>query len=153
MKRKTGIPGAKRKAKAALRRLSMTFVDLAERSGLALSTVHAVLCNDASSEKSKQAITNALGVEIWPGLLPNESKYVFPEGCQIELDDPQMARQFADEFTDHVRLQGRVITFLKATPCVFIFPHANELQAVDTGTGALGDKRRRRGSAARRTKH
>lgn len=71
---------ARRKAKIRLLELGLTFDDLARESRLAKATIHNVLDDKASSAKSKQAITNALRAEIWPGVYVNEGIMPFPAG-------------------------------------------------------------------------
>lgn len=88
---------AKQKAKAALRKRRMTFGDLARVADLALSTVHAVLNNENSSPKSKRAIVNALGVEIWPGVVPNEARIQLPAGTIFAFPNISEADAFAAE--------------------------------------------------------
>ncbi|MBA3351176.1 MAG: hypothetical protein H0U23_01905 [Blastocatellia bacterium] len=129
---------AKRKAKEALRDLSMTFADLAVQADLALSTVHSVLSEETGSRKSKQAITDALGVEIWPGVVPSGGFSILPAGTEIESPDLAMAKKFAAECEAEMpgctRRTGRVVTLLKTVTFTRGNPQHNDFGK--TGAGA-----------------
>lgn len=117
---------ARRKTKILLLERRMTMADLADRSGLAEATIHNVL-NGASSRKSKQAITNALGGEIWEGIVPTERPFTLPIGMEIDCGTSggaeKTAAQFATEFgPGRAVAVGTTVRVLKPTPAVLRIP-------------------------------
>jgi lambda repressor-like predicted transcriptional regulator len=113
---------AKRKTKILLLQQNMTFAQLAKTAGLALATVHNVLDGKASSRKSKQAITNALGASIFEGMEPTETHHVFRKGTTVEfVGSPELAAQWRDECKGKVRVRGCNVTFLDDIPVTFLF--------------------------------
>lgn len=106
---------AKRKAKILLLEQNKTFADVAKDAGLALATVHNVLDGRKSSRKSKEAITNALGVQIFEDVPVTEKWFTWLPG-EIEIGSPTVADAIASvrQFPKGtVRRRGRVVYVVK----------------------------------------
>src|SRR5713101_9737970 len=98
---------AKRKAKILLLEQNKTFAELANDAGLALATIHNVLDGHKSSKKSKQAITEALRSEVFPGIKPRH-QLRFEPGDAIESPTLKMAIQTARDCRGFVRRTGKI---------------------------------------------
>lgn len=61
---------------------------------------------------TKQRITNYLGNLIWPGILPNERRFTFTSGTEIEFTDEEAAKEFECEIGGAVRRDGATIAFV-----------------------------------------
>ncbi len=85
---------AKRKAKILLLQRNETFDDVAKAAGLALATVHNVLEGKASSRKSRQAITNALGAQVFADVPVTESFLTFDAGTIIRWPNESQTSEF-----------------------------------------------------------
>lgn len=110
---------SRRRAKILLLEQGKTFADLATAAGLSEATVHHVLDDVASSAKSKQAITNALGAQIFDGIMPTEVHHLYRAGVVIAFPGhPELAALWGQDFQDNVRVSRQRVTFLKDT--VFI---------------------------------
>ncbi len=106
---------AKRQAKILLLQQNKTFADLAKDADLALATVHNVLAGHKSSKKSKRAITNALGAQIWPDVPVSERTIIFDHNVEAESPSVEMAIEFAKQFPKgSVKRTGRVVSFIKS---------------------------------------
>jgi hypothetical protein len=106
---------AKRKAKILLLEQNKTFADLAREAELALATVHNVLDGRKSSKKSKQAITNALGAEIFDGVSVTERQMIWYPG-EVEIESPtiEAAITFAQQFPPGtIRRRGRIVQLVR----------------------------------------
>lgn len=111
---------SRRKTKILLLQRNITFAHLAKAAGLALATVHNVLDGKASSRKSKQAITNALGVQIFDGVLPTQTQHTIQAGTTIEfVDSPELVAEWRKECPTKLRVRGCCVTFLEDTPVTF----------------------------------
>lgn len=92
----------------------LTFLDLESLSGLKCGTIQNILSGFSSSTRSRQAITNALGAEIFHGIHPKEARQAFLKGTTIEfIDSPELAAQFAKECKTKMRVRGCAVTFLE----------------------------------------
>jgi len=118
---------ARRKAKILLLERRMTIADLADKAALAEATIHNALNGTSDSRKSKQAITNALGGEIWEGIVPNERSFTMPIGMEIDCGTlrgaEEIAAQFAAEFgPGRAAAVGTAVRVLEPTPAVLRLP-------------------------------
>ena len=119
---------ARRQARIAMLKQRKTFADVAAQTGLSLATVHAALSNTCVSAKVRQAIVNALQVELWD-LRPTERYLHVPlsAGMQIEFLTKKQALEALDELgPDLVSRRGKTITFIKAVTFVAEVPPAGE---------------------------
>jgi hypothetical protein len=110
---------AKRKAKIVLLQRNKTFADLAHESGYALATIHNVLDGKSSSAKSKQAITNILQAEIFPGLVPRPP-FTLHAGTEIERSSAAEAQRDAAELGEFAAARGKWVVIVKDTPVVLV---------------------------------
>jgi len=132
---------AKRKAKILLLERNDTFDDVAEAADLALATVHNVLDGRASSRKSQQAITNALGAEIWPGMGPTERAFIMPAGTEIDtVGDDAAAQQWLDEFPGRLERRGKILVFTKRTALIIRQDVASRDYAIANPKSRSGDE-------------
>lgn len=107
---------ARRKTKILLLEQGKTFTYLVNASGLSEATVHNVLDDISSSVRSKLAITNALGAQIFDGVLPTEFRHLFRAGVPLVFPGhAELAELFRINFPDRVRVSGEQINFLKNT--------------------------------------
>ncbi len=133
---------AKRKAKILLLQRNDTFDDVAMAADLALATVHNVLDGKASSRKSRQAITNALGAEIWPGMVPMERAFVMPAGTEIDtVGDDAAAQQWLDEFPGRLERRGKILVFTKRTALIIRKDVASGSYAIANPKSVSSDER------------
>ncbi len=100
---------ARRKARIAMLKKGITFEDLAKQTGYSVATIHNVLSNTASTAKARQAITNALGVQLWDGAPLTARSFVLKPGNSIELSDELGRPGYAEKFA---RLFHRSLNFL-----------------------------------------
>jgi len=106
---------ARRKAKIWLLQQKKTFADIASMSGFAKATIHNAL-DGRGSAKTKQAITNALGTQLWDDLPVTERCITVRPGVSIEFPDVEMARKWSNEVSGNIAMQcGRTLT--SAKPC------------------------------------
>lgn len=106
----------RRKTKILLLEQGNTFTDLASATGLTEATIHNVLDGVSSSAKSRLAITNALGAQIFDGIFPTEMRHLYRAGVVIAFPGhPELAELWRINFPDRVRVSGEQITFLKNT--------------------------------------
>jgi lambda repressor-like predicted transcriptional regulator len=111
----------RRQARIAMLKQGKAFAGLARETGFSPATIHATLSNTCRSVKARQAIVNALQIELW-GLRPTEVHIDVPAsaGLQFEYPKKQQAIDAAAEFgPDVVSRRGRTITFIK--PMTFVF--------------------------------
>ena len=116
---------ARRKARIAMLQMGITFEDLAKRTGYSLATIHNLLSNAASMAKGRQALTNALGTQLWNHVPVTERCLHVPTswGMQIEFPNKKQALDAVDELgPDLVARRGRTITFIKAVKWVAEIP-------------------------------
>lgn len=112
---------ARRKVKIALLQNRMTYSDFAKATRLSESTIDNVLAG-RGSDKSRQAITNALQLEIFPSIKPTETRHLFRKGTTVEfVDSPELAAQWREECSTKVRVRGCTVRFLDDVPVTFLF--------------------------------
>jgi len=116
---------ARRKTKIALLEAGLTFRDLEQATGLKRGTIHNLLSDPSGSAKAKQAITNFLGVEIWPEIPVTKRRVLFTHGIEIKFPASDTAFQFAQRFpAGYVNCRGAKVFFLRSIP--FILESINE---------------------------
>lgn len=107
---------SRRKTKIILLEQGKTFADLASASGLSEATVHNVLDDKASSVKSKQAITNTLGAQVFDGIVPTEVRHLYREGVVITFPGrPELAALWKEDFPENVHVSAEQVILLKNT--------------------------------------
>lgn len=73
-------------------------------------TVQNILSGFSSSARAQQVVTNACGVEIWPGVKPTRRLFVFCPGTEISFtDDRKNASEAAEVLGECVERRGNVI--------------------------------------------
>jgi lambda repressor-like predicted transcriptional regulator len=102
---------ARRKTKILLLQQKKTFAQLANECGLAEATIHNVLDGQSGSQKSKQAITNALGAEVWDDVPVTKRRLQIPKGTEIQFAEEFTAEQAQREFINCVKREGRTVIF------------------------------------------
>jgi hypothetical protein len=106
---------ARRKAKIWLLQQEKTFAEIASISGFAEATIHNAL-DGGGSAKTKQAITNALGIQLWDDVHVTERYITVQPGVSIEFPDVELARDLSNQLSGRTAIQrGRTLTFDK--PC------------------------------------
>ena len=106
---------ARRKVKIWLLQRKKTFADIASISGLAEATIHNAL-DGRGSAKSKQAITNAVGIQLWDDVAVTERFIAVQPGVSIEFLEARLAREWSNELSPGTAMQcGQTLTFVK--PC------------------------------------
>jgi len=95
---------ARRKAKIWLLQQEKTFADIASMSGFAEATIHNAL-DGRGSAKTKQAITNALGIQLWDDVPVTERYITVRPGVSIEFPDVELARDWSNELSGVTALQ------------------------------------------------
>jgi hypothetical protein len=102
---------ARRKAKIALLEQRKTFFQVSVEAGLSVATIHNVLDNRSGSLKSKQAITNVIGCQLWDDIPVSGGRISFEAGTIFVFPTLDGAADFADEIKEmgerrdrHVRL-------------------------------------------------
>jgi transcriptional regulator with XRE-family HTH domain len=108
-----------------MKRRDMTTSALASAVGINARTVRNIACGSAPSRRARQAITNALGVEIWPGILPEERRLNFECGVQTESATIKEAKELAREFRPYVKRRGKVVTFIRTASFVIRYDDAS----------------------------
>ncbi len=108
---------SKRRAKIALLQNNMTFADLARASGLALATVHNILDSKTSSRRSRQAITNALGVQIFADVPVTERGFVLRVGTIVHWPWEGETAEFLAEIGEGngVEIRPNYVKIIKET--------------------------------------
>ncbi len=104
----------RRKAKIAMLEKGISFTELAERTGFTRGTVHNLLGGHNASTYGRQAISDVLQAEIFPGISPRRTVTI-RAGTQWESATAAEAQADAAELGYRVSLQGKVITFLSST--------------------------------------
>jgi hypothetical protein len=107
---------SRRKTKIILLQRNMTFAHLAKAAGLAEATIHNVLDGKASSAKSKQAITNALGAEVFEGVRVTARPFTIPAGTKIDWGTEAEAIAAEKEFAGFIKRRNTTISFIKPVP-------------------------------------
>lgn len=127
----------------------MTTTALASAVGISPPTLRNIACGNSSSRRARQAITDALGVEIWPDILPKERRLSFERGDQAEFETVEQAKEMAAEFRSFVKRRGKTVTFIRSVSFVIRYDPAGEkisesinvvrpsLEAAASGTPAL----------------
>lgn len=109
----------RRKAKIAMLEKDLSFRDVAAIAGLTLGTVHNVLSGLSNSTRAREAITNALGTEIWDDVPVTERRLLIPKGTQIEFADECSAQQAEREFINRVTRDHRTLAFIRPMTAAF----------------------------------
>lgn len=100
---------ARRKTKIILLQQRKTLSQLAKESGLAEATVHNILDGRTNSRKSREAITNALGAELWNDVPISQRRLILPTGTEIEFENESAAEEAEREFGNFVRREFRTV--------------------------------------------
>lgn len=95
--------------KIELAKQRRTFRQLAASAGLSEATVDNLLIGRSGTQRSKLAITNALGIQIWPEIAPNEFRLPFQAGSIIRFTSVAEADAFAAEVGSIAEQRGRDI--------------------------------------------
>jgi lambda repressor-like predicted transcriptional regulator len=93
---------ARRKAKIAMLQKGVTFQDLTTSTGLSKASIHNLLSNASESRKSRQAITNALGIQLWDEIEVTEGSITLPAGMLVRWPSDIEAAEFLKEFAPAV---------------------------------------------------
>lgn len=104
----------RRKAKIAMLEKGISFTELAERTGFKRGTIHNLLGGHNASQYGRQAISDLLQAEVFPGVSPRRT-VSFPAGTEIECKTAEEAQADAAELGERVSIRGNVITFLRDT--------------------------------------
>jgi hypothetical protein len=105
---------ARRRIRVWLASHGWHFTDLAALSGLGETTIYDVLSGRSSSTRSRQILTNAIGEEIFPGMMPTEQRVTFPAGTETDFADDESAAAFTAGFASYVeRVSERKFIFIR----------------------------------------
>src|SRR5207248_912435 len=91
----------------ALKTRGLTMAELANILGITTGALRNIACNHVTSLRTRQAITNIIGNQIWRGASVTKRTFILREGTEIEfVDDPDTARDFEREFPGKTRRRG-----------------------------------------------
>jgi len=131
---------ARRKAKIWLLQQEKTFADIASMSGFAEATIHNAL-DGRGSAKTKQAITNALGIQLWDDVPVTERYITVRPGVSIEFPDVELARDWSNELSGVTALQrGRTLTFAKPCKLAIQIETPEATRKAQTAKASQGEK-------------
>jgi hypothetical protein len=131
---------ARRKTKIWLLQKDKTFADLAPMCRLAEATIHNVL-DGYGSTKSKRAITNALGIQVWHDVPVTERYVTVRPGIAIEFTDVELVREWRNELPSGTAIQrGRTLTFTKACTLAIEIETPEATRKAQTPKGSRGEK-------------
>src|SRR5215469_11921924 len=100
---------ARRKAKIWLLQQEKTLADIASMAGFAEATIHNALDGRASA-KTKQAITNSLGIELWDDVPVTKRFITIPPGVSIEFPEVELAHEWSDILSGGIAMRrGRTV--------------------------------------------
>ncbi len=106
---------ARRKVKIALLEQNRTFNHLVAATKLSPSTIHNILDGRTKGRKSKQSVTNALRVQVWPDVPVTERSLTLPTGTEIECETVEQAIEGAHELGSNVTVKGKSMRFTLPT--------------------------------------
>jgi lambda repressor-like predicted transcriptional regulator len=110
----TEMTPAHKKAKITLIEQGRTFRDLSNTTGLAQTVISNTLSGRTANRRTRRAITNALGVQLWDDVPVTERLFTFPPGTEIEFPSENAARDGVREFPPGVaRRTGIILTFVQ----------------------------------------
>jgi transcriptional regulator with XRE-family HTH domain len=107
-----------------MKRLGVTPAALASAVGINVRTLRNIACGSAPNRRARQAITTALGAEVWSGMLPADRRLNFECGSQTEFATVEDAKEWAREFPGHVRRRGKVVTYIRSASFVIFYDAA-----------------------------
>lgn len=111
-----------RQVNALLAARGLTRADLAKAIGRNIFTIRNVLTLHDVQPPTRRAITDFLGVEIFPGVKPDRRGITFklPAGTEIALPSPVVAKLLESLFRGAARRAGNRIEFLE--PAIIRIP-------------------------------
>lgn len=110
----TEMTAAHKKAKITLIEQGRTFRDLSITTGLAQTVISNTLSGRTANRRTQQAITNALGVQLWDDIQVTERLVTLPPGTEMDFPTSKAARAGAEELSPGVvRRTGKVLTFIQ----------------------------------------
>jgi lambda repressor-like predicted transcriptional regulator len=135
MRQPTTETPARRKIARALKRYGATFRDLAYGAGISKATLSNQVSDRNVSHRSRQRITDCLGVRIWPGIEPRSLPPLsFGFGDEIISPSEEQAMKLERQLTGYVRRDGRALRFIKQTPSLCV-------REAQPATAAAGETR------------
>src|SRR4051812_22509662 len=116
----------RRKAKVAMLEQGVTFAQLEKETGLTRGTIHNVLSGVCSSARTRQALTDALGVQLWRDVKVQTARTTIAEGTVFLRMNREEAEALQKNFpsTTRVVLSGGealgpwMVEFLSDTPAI-----------------------------------
>jgi hypothetical protein len=100
----------------------LTFSDIADAIRRKRGTVHNALSDPSKNTKTRQAITNFIGVQIFPGIAVTEHRFTAPIGMEIIGWSIDEAKKTEAELSGFVKRKGGKIRFIKALELVWYTP-------------------------------
>ena len=103
--------------------------ELANILGITTGALRNIACNHVTSLRTRQAITNIIGNQIWRGVSVTKRTFILREKTEIEfVDDPDTARDFEREFPGKTRRRGARIKITGAVCGDFCNPDGSPLR-------------------------
>jgi transcriptional regulator with XRE-family HTH domain len=98
----------------------ISYRSLAQETGVSVRHLHNLACGNQNSKRTRQTITDTLGVEVWEGILPTCIRFNRDE--EIELESVADAKRHAKDFRLVQRRKNK-IRFIETTR--FVIPASN----------------------------
>jgi hypothetical protein len=110
---------AEKRLRIALLDKGITIERLANDVGLTTGTIRNIIAGGCCGDATRQRITNALGVQIWPNVPVTERGLNLEAGIIVVFPTPNMANEFAAEIHNAAEHRGRHVRLSRDAKLIF----------------------------------